>query len=45
VVLGDGRDYLAAMICIRFSIVSKWAEKNRFLLALPPTCPHAARNL
>ncbi|MGL5167155.1 MAG: long-chain fatty acid--CoA ligase [Afipia sp.] len=29
VTLGDGRDYLAAMICIRFSIVSKWAEKNR----------------
>ncbi|MBN9585474.1 MAG: long-chain fatty acid--CoA ligase [Afipia sp.] len=29
VALGDGRDYLAAMICIRFSIVSKWAEKNR----------------
>jgi long-chain acyl-CoA synthetase len=29
VVLGAGRDYLAAMICIRFSIVSKWAEKNR----------------
>ncbi|MEH2510051.1 long-chain acyl-CoA synthetase [Nitrobacteraceae bacterium AZCC 1564] len=29
VVLGDGRDYLAAMVCIRFSIVSKWAEKNR----------------
>lgn len=29
VVLGDGRDYLAAMICIRFSIVSKWAEKSR----------------
>ena len=29
VVLGDGRDYLAAMLCIRFSIVSKWAEKNR----------------
>ena len=29
VVLGDGRDYLAAIICIRFSIVSKWAEKNR----------------
>lgn len=29
VVLGDGREYLAAMICIRFSIVSKWAEKNR----------------
>lgn len=29
VVLGDGRGYLAAMICIRFSIVSKWAEKNR----------------
>lgn len=29
VILGDKRDYLAAMICIRFSIVSKWAEKNR----------------
>jgi long-chain acyl-CoA synthetase len=29
VVLGAGRDYLAAMICIRHSIVSKWAEKNR----------------
>lgn len=29
VVLGAGRNYLAAMICIRFSIVSKWAERNR----------------
>ena len=29
VVLGDGRDKLAAIICIRYSIVSKWAEKNR----------------
>lgn len=29
VTLGAGRDYLAAMICIRYSIVSKWAEKNR----------------
>ena len=29
VVLGDGRDRLTALICIRFSIVSKWAEKNR----------------
>jgi len=29
VILGDKRDYLAAMICIRFSILSKWAEKNR----------------
>jgi long-chain acyl-CoA synthetase len=29
VVLGDNRDSLAAMICIRFSIISKWAEKNR----------------
>ena len=29
VILGAGRDYLAAMICIRFSIVSRWAEKNR----------------
>lgn len=29
VVLGDNRDVLAAMICIRFSIISKWAEKRR----------------
>jgi len=29
VVLGAGREQLAAMLCIRFSIVSKWAEKNR----------------
>ncbi|OYW53608.1 MAG: long-chain fatty acid--CoA ligase, partial [Rhizobiales bacterium 12-68-15] len=29
VILGDGRDHLAAIICIRFPIVSKWAEKNR----------------
>jgi len=29
VVLGAGRDTLAAMICIRFSIISKWAEKSR----------------
>ncbi|MCO6417667.1 long-chain fatty acid--CoA ligase [Siccirubricoccus sp. KC 17139] len=29
VVLGDGRSHLAAMICIRFPIVSKWAERNR----------------
>jgi long-chain acyl-CoA synthetase len=29
VVLGAGRDSLAAMICIRYSIISKWAEKNR----------------
>jgi long-chain acyl-CoA synthetase len=29
VVLGAGRDTLAAMICIRFSIISKWAEKKR----------------
>lgn len=29
VVLGDARDVLAAMICIRFSIISKWAEKKR----------------
>jgi long-chain acyl-CoA synthetase len=29
VVLGAGREMLSAMLCIRFSIVSKWAEKNR----------------
>jgi len=29
VVLGDGRDHLAAIVCIRFSTVSKWAEKRR----------------
>src|SRR5271156_4548696 len=29
VVLGAGREALAAMICIRYSIISKWAEKKR----------------
>ncbi len=29
VVLGADRDSLAAMICIRYSIISKWAEKKR----------------
>ncbi len=29
VVLGQGRPHLAAIICIRFPIVSKWAERNR----------------
>jgi long-chain acyl-CoA synthetase len=29
VILGDGREHLAALVCIRFSTVSKWAEKNR----------------
>ncbi|RED38002.1 long-chain acyl-CoA synthetase [Rhodopseudomonas thermotolerans] len=29
VILGAGRDMLAAMICIRYSIISKWAEKKR----------------
>ncbi|WP_237212899.1 AMP-binding protein [Falsiroseomonas oryziterrae] len=29
VVLGAGKPHLAAMICIRFPIVSKWAERNR----------------
>jgi long-chain acyl-CoA synthetase len=29
VILGAGRPWLAAMICIRYSIVAKWAEKRR----------------
>jgi long-chain acyl-CoA synthetase len=29
VILGQDRPYLAAMICIRFGIVSKWAEQRR----------------
>jgi len=29
VILGKDRPYLSAMICIRFSIVSKWAEQNQ----------------
>jgi long-chain acyl-CoA synthetase len=29
VILGAGRPYLAAMICIRYSVVGKWAEKRR----------------
>ncbi|WP_426414621.1 long-chain fatty acid--CoA ligase [Aestuariirhabdus sp. LZHN29] len=28
VVLGSGRSYLSAIICIRFSVVSKWAEQK-----------------
>jgi long-chain acyl-CoA synthetase len=31
VVLGSGKPHLAAMICIRFPIVSKWAERNRIV--------------
>jgi long-chain acyl-CoA synthetase len=45
VVLGDGRPHLAALICIRFSILSKWAEKSRIafttytdLAAKPQIC-------
>ena len=29
VILGAGRSHLAAMICIRYSVVGKWAEKRR----------------
>lgn len=29
VVLGDGRAHLAAILCIRFPILSKWAERQR----------------
>ncbi|MEQ8251656.1 MAG: AMP-binding protein [Oceanibaculum nanhaiense] len=29
VILGAGHDYLTAIICVRYSIVSKWAEKKR----------------
>jgi long-chain acyl-CoA synthetase len=29
VVIGAGREYLSAIICIRIGIVSKWAEKRR----------------
>jgi long-chain acyl-CoA synthetase len=29
VTLGHGREFVTALLCIRFSIVSKWAEKNR----------------
>ncbi|MCS6855105.1 MAG: long-chain fatty acid--CoA ligase [Elioraea sp.] len=29
VILGHGRDFLSAIVCIRYAIVSKWAEKNR----------------
>jgi long-chain acyl-CoA synthetase len=28
VILGHGRPYLAAIVCIRYSIVSKWAEQR-----------------
>jgi long-chain acyl-CoA synthetase len=43
VILGKDRPYLSAMICIRFAIVSKWAEQNQIaftnytnLSSLPP---------
>jgi long-chain acyl-CoA synthetase len=43
VVLGGGRPYLSAILCIRFSTVSKWAERRRIafttytdLAAKPP---------
>lgn len=29
VIVGDGRDFPAAIVCIRFAIVSKWAEQQR----------------
>ena len=29
VILGKDREYLAAMVCIRYSVVSKWAEERR----------------
>ena len=29
VILGDQKPYLTALLCIRFAIVSKWAEQNR----------------
>ena len=29
VILGKDRPYLAAIICIRYSILSKWAEERR----------------
>jgi len=29
VILGSGHEYLTAIICVRFSIVAKWAEKSR----------------
>jgi long-chain acyl-CoA synthetase len=29
VVLGNGRPYLAALLCIRYSMAAKWAEANR----------------
>ena len=29
VILGDGRDDLSAIVCIRFPTVAKWAEKRR----------------
>ena len=29
VILGSGKPFLTAIICVRFSTVSKWAEKNR----------------
>jgi long-chain acyl-CoA synthetase len=29
VVLGNGRDFVTAIVCIRFDVLAKWAEKQR----------------
>ena len=29
VVAGDGRDFLTALICVRYDVVGKWAERRR----------------
>ena len=29
VIIGDGRPYLTAIVCIRYPVVGKWAEKRR----------------
>ncbi|WP_417783325.1 long-chain fatty acid--CoA ligase [Terasakiella pusilla] len=52
VILGKDRPYLSAMICIRFSIVSKWCEQNQIaftnytnISALPPVYEQVKREI
>src|SRR5579862_9101146 len=44
VVLGSGREALAAMICIRYSIISKWRRRTASPSPPTPTSPRARKS-
>ena len=40
VAIGDGREFLTALLCLRFAVASKWAERRRVAFyKTTPTCP------